>query len=62
MANFQLFLSVMFFYAIISYILGPMIGYYSGDKTVNAAGAGFVVGSLLSIVLWFTVGQKLVNK
>jgi len=62
MANFQLFFSVMFFYAILSYLLGPLIGYYAGGKTLNAAGSGFIVGSLVSIILWFVVGQKMVNK
>ena len=62
MADFQLFLGIMVFYAIISYVLGPMVGYYSGGRNYNAAGSGFVIGSLVSIVLWFSVGQKMINK
>jgi len=62
MANFQLFLSVMFFYAILTFLIGPVIGYYVGGKTLDSAGNGFLVGSLLSILLWLTVGKKLVNK
>ena len=62
MANFQLFLSVMFFYAILTFLIGPLIGYYLGGKTLDSAGNGFIVGSVLSIVLWLVVGKKLVNK
>lgn len=52
----------MFFYAILSYLVCPIIGYYAGGKTLNAAGSGFIVGSLVSIILWFTIGEKMVNK
>lgn len=62
MANFQLFLSVMFFYAILTFLIGPVIGYYVGGKTLDSAGNGFIVGSVLSIMLWLVVGKKLVNK
>jgi hypothetical protein len=62
MDNFQLFLSVMLFYAILTFLIGPLIGYYLGGKTLLSAGNGFIVGSLLSIVLWLVVGKNLVKK
>jgi membrane associated rhomboid family serine protease len=54
------FIYVMVFYIVLSYLIGPGLGYAFG-KSYDAAGHGFVVGSLLSIVLWYTVGQKKVN-
>ena len=60
--NTNTFVSIMLFYAILSYIIGPVIGYYSLGKTTCAAGHGFVIGSIISIALWYTVGYKLAMK
>jgi len=62
MSNFQTFFGIMVFYAVLAYIICPTIGYYLGGRTINAAGNGFIVGSLISIILWLTVGKKLANK
>ena len=62
MSNFQTFYGIMFFYAVLAYIICPTIGYYLGGHSINAAGDGFIAGSLLSIVLWLVVGKKLANK
>jgi hypothetical protein len=56
--NFNKFFLIMLFYLIISYIIGPIVGYYALDKTLKSAGHGFVAGSILSIILWFLVGSK----
>lgn len=50
---------IMLFYIILSYIIGPSIGYYSLGRTTTAAGHGFVAGSVISIILWYTVGYKM---
>ena len=55
------FMMIMMFYIFLSYILGPIVGYYSMGKNVKAAGNGFVAGSVLSIILWYMVGQKMVK-
>jgi hypothetical protein len=57
--NINKYTSIMIFYFILSYIIGPAIGYYSLGRTTCAAGHGFVVGSIISIVLWYTVGYKM---
>jgi riboflavin transporter FmnP len=49
----------MIFYALLSYVICPFL-FYSRKNTLANAGNGFVVGSIISIVLWFTVGQKMV--
>ena len=54
------FISIMLFYAILSSVIGPVIFYYIGNKSVKMAGYGFVIFSIISIILWFTYGQKMV--
>ena len=54
------FISMMAFYAILSSIIGPLIFYYVGGKSLKVAGYGFVVFSIVSIILWFKYGQKMV--
>ena len=53
-------IKMMILYTIISYIVSPGIGYY---LLWNKDGItfGIVVGSLISIILWFQYGQKLVT-
>ena len=55
------FISIMLFYAILSSVIGPVIFYYIGNKSVKMAGYGFVIFSIISIILWFTYGQKWYN-
>lgn len=54
------FIGIMVFYILLSYIIGPLIGYFFFGKNVKAAGNGFVVGSILSIILWYLYGSKMV--
>lgn len=55
------FASIMLFYAILACLIGPLLFYYTISKTVNGAGNGFIAGSILSIVLWLTVGKKMIK-
>jgi hypothetical protein len=61
-ANLQMFLSIMAFYAILSYILFPLGFYYLIEKSLLSAGNGFIVGSVLSIGLWLIVGKNMIKK
>jgi hypothetical protein len=61
-ANLQMFLSIMAFYAILSYILFPLGFYYLIEKSLLSAGNGFIVGSVLSVGLWLTVGKNMIKK
>jgi len=54
------FLQVMFFYLLLSFIIGPLIGFYTLGKTAVAAGNGWVAGSVLSIIFWYAAGRKMV--
>lgn len=53
----SVFLQVMVFYALITYLIFPAIGYYLNK--VKGAGNGFVVGSIVSLVLWFMYGKPM---
>jgi hypothetical protein len=55
------FASIMLFYAILACLIGPLLFYYTISRTVNGAGNGFIAGSILSIVLWLTVGKKMIK-
>jgi len=57
----QTFIGIMAFYAFLSYILFPVIFYYLGKKKLVNAGYGFIVGSIVSILLWLTVGNKMIK-
>ena len=52
---------VMAFYAVLTYILFPVIAYFLFGKTLDAAGNGFIVGSIISVVLWKVYGFGLVK-
>lgn len=58
--NFLTFAQIMLFYILLSYVVGPLIGYYAIDNSFKSAGTGFVVGSIISVVLWMNYGQALV--
>ena len=60
MSQLSTFIGIMVFYAVLSYILFPVAFYYLMCKSLASAGIGFVVGSLISIVLWFGFGSKMV--
>jgi hypothetical protein len=53
-------MSIMLFYAILSCLIGPLIFYYVGNRSLQMAGNGFVIFSIISIILWYTKGRKMV--
>jgi hypothetical protein len=57
--NSQTFIGIMAFYAVLTYIVFPLVFYYLGKKKLLNAGYGFVAGSVVSIALWLTVGSKM---
>jgi hypothetical protein len=58
--NISLYSGIMAFYAVLTYFVFPMIFYYTMGKTAKAAGQGFILGSVVSVVLWFFYGSKMV--
>ncbi len=48
---------IMLFYAVLSYALGPAAG-YKITNSKDGIGYGLVVGSILSIILWYMYGSK----
>lgn len=57
--SFRIFAQIMVFYILLSYVILPVIFYHSFGKNLMSAGHGFVVGSILSIVLWYVYGSKM---
>ena len=57
----QMFVGIMFFYILLSYLIMPAIFFYLVDKSLKSAGNGFIMGSLVSIVLWVGFGSKMVH-
>lgn len=60
-SKLRLFLGIMLFYILLSYVLFPLGFYYLVDKSLSSAGNGFIVGSVISVVLWLSVGRKMVK-
>ena len=60
-SKLRLFLGIMLFYILLSYVLFPLGFYYLVDKSLSSAGNGFIVGSIISLVLWLSVGRKMVK-
>ena len=54
MKGLQGFIGTMLFYVVLSYFVMPLVFFYFIEKTLTSAGNGFVVGSVLSILLWFS--------
>lgn len=54
------FTYIMFFYALLSCLIGPLIFYFLGGKSLETAGNGFVLFSIISILLWYTKGRKMI--
>jgi hypothetical protein len=50
------FWQVMAFYALLSCVIMPLIGYYF--KGEQGLGQGYITGSVVSVLLWLTVGKK----
>jgi len=52
------FLMIMCFYILLSYLVGPIIGYYASNKNLQGAGHGFAAASIVSVILWYSVGKN----
>jgi len=59
-SKMQIFIGIMFFYFLLSHVIFPVGFYYLVEKTLVSAGNGFILGSIISIILWFSVGKKMV--
>lgn len=57
--KFQAFVGIMVFYALLSFIICPALFYYR-KNTLASAGNGYVVGSVLSLILWIMIGRTMI--
>ena len=59
--QFNMFVMIMMFYILLSYIIFPVGFYYLVEKSLTSAGNGFILGSLISILLWVIAGSSMVR-
>jgi hypothetical protein len=59
--NLRTFSGILFFYLLLSYIIFPVAFYYLFNQDLHSAGNGFVAGSILSLLLWYSYGRKLIE-
>jgi len=59
--NSTMFIQIMLFYILLSYVIFPAGMYYFYDKSLAAAGNGFVVGSIVSIIMWYVAGKNMIK-
>jgi len=60
--KFHLFVGVMIFYILLAYVIFPLLFYYLFEKSLVGAGNGFILGSVVTILLWKIYGENLVTK
>jgi len=53
------FWGIMFFYAILSCFFGPFVFHYFIPNR-NGYEIGYIIGTIVSVILWFTVGKKMI--
>lgn len=56
-ADRKMLMQVMLFYAVLSYVIGPLVGLVL-KKNKEGLTQGMVAGSILSIVLWYMYASK----
>ena len=54
------FAQIMLFYILLTFFIMPLLFYFFIKKSDASAGNGFVVGSILSLMLWFFYGSRMV--
>jgi hypothetical protein len=60
--NLQMFVGILIFYFVLSYLLFPLGFYYLIDRSLISAGSGFVIGSVISIFLWIRFGRRIIKR
>lgn len=53
------FLMIMAFYAVITFVVGPVVGGYLYGR--RGAGHGYLVGGVISVLLWHFYGRRMVR-
>jgi hypothetical protein len=57
--SLKTFINIMVFYIVVTYVAFPAGFYYFTNKTLTSAGNGFVAGSIVSLILWYKYGRKM---
>jgi hypothetical protein len=59
-SDLYIFIRIMLFYILLSYIVFPISFYYYFGKSLKHAGSGYVIGSIISVLLWYFYGSKMI--
>lgn len=69
--NEQQYVKIMVFYMVLSYIIFPYLAYknwmgplgqlVNGETPLHSAGNGFMLGSVICILLWLSFGKKMID-
>lgn len=57
----NMLIGAMVFYAILTYFVGPYIPMPIALNNTNTVAAGFTIGFIFSMVLWYTFGSSLMD-
>jgi len=61
MSPLVILFSIMFFYSILTFFIFPYFGYLLMNRSKNGIVYGMVIGFIISILLWISVGIKYVK-
>jgi hypothetical protein len=56
----NMLLQIMIFYSILTYFIFPLGGFYI-SKNKEGITNGMILGSIISILLWFNYGLRMIN-
>lgn len=57
----KMLIGAMIFYSILTYFIGPFIAMPFMLNDTNTVAAGFTIGFIVSMVLWYTFGSSLMD-
>ena len=61
MSPLVILFSIMLFYALLTFFIFPYVGYLLMKKSKNGIVYGMVIGFVISILLWISVGINYVK-
>jgi len=61
MKGFEAFIGTMLFYVLLSYLIMPLAFFYFVEKSLMSAGNGFMVGSVVSVLLWLSFRTVIIS-
>jgi len=54
-------IGIMLFYSLLTFFIGPMVSSHLMEDNSNKYEMGFVIGFIVSVVMWMKYGKNMVN-